>query len=178
VGRTGRGLHAPLTASPTSDNTGLYQTVPVTFADGKTLILTYWFKVSASPSTYAATGIFEFNGREHGLAMYTATGGANCPAAVGQPCLDENDQQNRGHDASNAVSLSLNMWHRAEVRLERTGSAIGGKVSVDGVTVDTRANDAMPGPIPLSVDIAVGAFYSGETGFTEVFIDDVLLRIE
>lgn len=177
-GRSGQGLRARVLPTGSSVSSGYVHRLSASVADGQTVRLRFWFKVGPGASTYAAIGMFELNGREHGLAIYTVNGSNNCPSSAPAPCVDENDQEGRRHDPSNSTSLTADDWHRADVQIRRNGAGVGGRVLVDDRPVDERAFNALPGPFPSLFDIGVGAFYSSETGTTEVTVDDVLVTLE
>lgn len=175
AGRGGsRALRATVVASGKSASSNLWVKVPVSWRTDQKLTMSFSFRLEAA-STYAVLGAVEFGGREHGLAVYTSAG--DCGGAPS--CVDENDQQDRGHDPTGARPRDPSSWYRAVVTLTPSGGGFAGTVAVDGEALYSASVGAMPaGPVPKEVRIGAGAFYSGQSGSATVYVDDVLVELE
>lgn len=158
----------------------LWKNVGGQFPRQTTIKLTFQFRVTAATIDYAVMGAIQIAGAgggfEYGVAVYKNVA---CPG--GNACLDEN-QPTGTHNFANAVPLTLNTWHQAEVVVTRNnGSNYEGRVILDGVTsLDTRAEafSWSSGPIePNIVEVGTGAFFTGNNGtnVTETNIDNVVV---
>jgi hypothetical protein len=167
-------LHATVTRA--GGATALRQTVvlPAELAAGKTLWLSFYFYVVQTSIDYVALGAIQFSGSEHGIALYTGS----CPGGA-STCINENDQSGRGHDPARAIPSKNSQWYHAEVEVVRNGTDYGGEVVLDGAMINLRTTGAMPPTLVPSppIEVVLGAFYTGQGTTTEVFIDDVVVRL-
>jgi hypothetical protein len=166
-----RGLHAMPTGPCTqfqSCAVVLWRTVQNGFASGS-LKLSLRFQVKSAGIDYAVIGAIQFNSREYGLAVYK---NAVCPG--GGVCLDEN-QPTGSHDFGGAIAITPgDRWYYAEITLTRSGSSFAGTVFVDGTKLNEVVAGAMPStPEPTTIEIGVGAFFTGQNGQSNVFVDGV-----
>jgi hypothetical protein len=174
-GAGGLALHATVIGSSTSHSTVLWEniTVPQPWTPSNSLVATFSFRVKQG-GTYAVIGAFQFGGHEDGISVYDSV----CSGAA--PCVDENDPQGRPHDTAGSIALDTSHWYQGKITLTPTGAgSFAHTVLVDENVVDTRATGAIPGPTPSSVQLGVGAFYSGNnSATTETYVDDVVVTFE
>jgi hypothetical protein len=169
---SGHGLHAKVSRPdecPGSCAVAIWRDVSGGLSDGQTLTVSFRFRVKAADNEYAVIAAVQLNRKEYGLAVYR---NPDCPTS--NTCLDENDL-NGAHQFNGATQYTASEWHRGRVVVARHGLTFGGQVYVDETQVDDRSNDALPSGSPNSVEVGVGAFFTGSNGVVETDLDNVIV---
>ncbi|MFO0741392.1 MAG: hypothetical protein U0270_36185 [Labilithrix sp.] len=160
----------------------LLKTLPTTALDddAESLTLDLDFEVKEMSTDYLVIAMFQMNGTEYGLAAYhprdprSPCPGAPSNAAANNFCLDETTPSGTP-SFTNAVLYPINTWHHATIKVARTPSNYSGQVIYDGVA---SLNSVSSGAFaktnaPNSLEIGVGAFYSGFAASARVLVDNV-----
>lgn len=171
-----RALRARAVADGGTVTSLLWKTLPPTdFSVGTNVIVAFDARVSAVVE-YAAVGVLQFAGREHGLAAY----GVMCPAGQ-NPCFNDNDQEGRDHNQAGALFFDRNRWYHVVYNVHRTASGYASKITVDGNVVDERTTGTFPSslvPVEGKVEVGFGSFFTSvKPGVNEAYIDNIVITM-
>jgi hypothetical protein len=155
------------------------------FPDGRSYALTFSFRLPNDGIDYAVLGAIQVNNTqpsmntEYGVARYQ-----NCSSANTLPCIDENNPPDEGlHSFETHFGYDAgwkNEWHRALVKVQRSGTKYLGTVEVDGVVLDSNGPTYFgTSGVPTVVEVGVGLFFTGTLpGTGDAYIDDIAVVAE
>ncbi len=166
-----RGLRARqdgMNATSWATSSGLAREIDSSFDVGRTIIVAVSFIVHRASSEGMTLFELQYDQGAFGLKTFTDN---NCPN--GEMCLSWGNQYVETLPWADAMTLTLDTWHRAEVTLSTGASGRSGRLVVDG-RILREIPQVTASADPVRLRLLLGALFGKTTN--EVTFDDLVIR--